>query len=122
MMLFREKIDRFPPSLVIAQARKNRGRKAMSYAEIAAAAGLSRVQVIRLSRLTHWPDSVSLGTYSKLTEACSVDPLHPRRAFDYLKRRRKVAFGLPQWSLLRRTISGRTQNLGQPYRVPTGRG
>ncbi len=86
-----EKLDRFPPSLVILVARKNRGRTAMTLSEIARASGLSLRQVKLMAHRATWRGS-RLETVDALAQACGVDVLRPKRHVDWFKRRKKTAW------------------------------
>ena len=86
-----EKLDRFPPALVIVVARKNRGRTAMSLGEIARASGLSLRQVKIMAHRATWRGA-RMETIDSLAQACGVDVLRPKRHVDWFKRRKKTAW------------------------------
>lgn len=84
-----EKINRFPPFLVRAVARKNRGRDYMTLADIAEKSGLPVKTIQRISKKARW-DDIPLAVADKFALACGVDLLRIRRHVEFMKRRRKV--------------------------------
>lgn len=88
-MTLLEKLNKFPPILCRAVARKNRGREPMSLRDIADQSGLALSTVCELSQRRTWTNA-TLETIQKFSAACGVDLLHPRRHLYFIKHRKKT--------------------------------
>jgi hypothetical protein len=80
-----------PPYLVRLCARERHGEKMISERVLSERTGLSRWYIRKLMRMRAW-DRVPCGTYDVFTRACGVDPLHPHRHLEWLKRKRRKAW------------------------------
>lgn len=80
-------LDRFPPCLCAVVARD--GRQQLTYAQIGARAGISRIGVMRIAKRTSWA-KLSLDTITRYSEACGVNLLHPGQQISYLKRIKRL--------------------------------
>lgn len=104
-------LDRFPPAMVRLVARTHRGRRPMSVSEIARRAGIGRSSVVAISSKTTWR-GITLDTIIRFTSACGVNLLRIDRHIDYLRRRKKVAFGDVHARLMKVIVEDRKKNLG----------
>lgn len=82
MMTLLQRLDRLPPFLVLAMARRQ--RQALSRAEISKASGVSVRQLVRLGMRRTWA-GVQVGVMVSVAEACGVNLHQQKRALAFLK-------------------------------------
>lgn len=80
--------EKFPPSLCRFCARKKHGTVPMSHRDLAKASGLSKSKVATLSKRRSWV-GIPIDIVIKFSAACGVNLHNPKRAVDFLRRRKK---------------------------------
>lgn len=83
-----ETANKFPPVLCRFCARKKHGTVPMSHRDIALASGLSKSKVATLSKKRSW-NGVPIDMVVRFSAACGVHLHNPKRAVDFLRRRKK---------------------------------
>lgn len=91
-MTLKTDLDRFPPFLVYASARKGHGQR-FKLSELVNASGLSERTFTRIARMRTW-GRVRVDDIVAFCEACNVDPMRPYKTRRYIRRtlRRKYSF------------------------------
>lgn len=83
-----ETANKFPPALCRFCARKKHGTAPMSHRDLAAVSGLGKSTVAKLSRKRSW-EGIPIDVVIRFSEACGVHLHNPKRAVDFLRRRKK---------------------------------